>query len=249
MVTLPSCVWVGRGGVYVLAFALIVGLAAGVCAQEVLFPRPLHLVRSIDDPLSGGTVTIDQFCAGNRIVTVRGQRVSIADYGRQELTEIDRAAGTYSVTPFEAIAKSIPAASSSKKSDVEVRVNVSERVTLSRDALDVLIGAAYPNPRRAEHDAIVSAIRAKGGEKFRATANGNARNASVAEYALPVEQIATYDAGDGETVTIRDAVVRVAGDTVPPELLLIPPGATRVESARIRAARELRALDELPPQQ
>lgn len=247
MVTLPSFAWVGRGGVFVLAFLVSAGLAAGVCAQEVLFPRPLHLVRSIDDPLSGGAVTVDQYCAGNRIVTVRGQRVSIADYGRQELTEIDRAARTYSVTPFDAIAKSIPAASS-KKSDVKVRVNVSERVTLSRDALDVLIGAAYPNPRRAEHDAIVSAIRAKGGEKFRAAAS-NAKASSVAEYALPVEQIATYDAGGGETVTVRDAVVHVATDTIPPELLLIPPGATRVESARIRAARELRALDELPPQQ
>ena len=242
----PSFVRVGRGGVVVVALSVLLGVSGALSAQvaEVLFPRPLHLVRKIDDPLAGAAITVDQYCAGNRIVTVRGQRVAIADYGKQELTEIDRAAGTYSVTSFDALAKIAPAAR--KTARVEVEVTVSERIALSRDALDVLIGAAYPNPRRAEHDAIVSAITAKGG--LRARSSGSSAKA-VSEYALPTEQVATFDAGGGETVTVREAVVHIGGDAVPAEVLLIPPGATRVESPRLRAARELRALDELPPRQ
>src|SRR5438874_8531547 len=100
-------------------------------AVAVLFPKPIHFVRKVDDSISGKSVTFDQYCAGNRIVTVRGARVTIADYEKQELTEVDREAGTYSVTRFDEIAKAKPRAA---QSEAQVETNVNRDVALSRDA-------------------------------------------------------------------------------------------------------------------
>jgi hypothetical protein len=76
-----------------------------VAAERVLFPTPLHITRELSDPVSQKTSTIDEYCQGNRMVSVTGTRTAIADYGKGELTEIDFAAGTYSVTKFEQLAR------------------------------------------------------------------------------------------------------------------------------------------------
>ncbi len=73
-------------------------------AAEVLFPEPLHITREITDPISGSTVTVDEYCHGNRIGAVEGPRTAIVDYERGEITSIDRSRGTFSVTSFEAVA-------------------------------------------------------------------------------------------------------------------------------------------------
>jgi hypothetical protein len=83
------------------AAVLVVFIAPMAFAANALFPRPLHLVRRVDDPISNTTATIDEYCAGNRVVTIRGSKVAIADYDAQQLTEIDHAAQTWSVnSPF-----------------------------------------------------------------------------------------------------------------------------------------------------
>ncbi len=48
---------------------------------------------------------------------------------------------------------------------------------------------------------------------------------------------------DGETLTSRDAVVRVDSQTIPPAALLMPVGGSRVESRLLRLAKESDALD------
>lgn len=83
-------------------------VAPAVFAATVLFPRPLHLVRRVDDPISKTTATIDEYCGGNRVVTVRGSKVAIADYDAQQLTEIDHAAQTWSVTPLLILRSRVP---------------------------------------------------------------------------------------------------------------------------------------------
>ncbi|HEX9161126.1 MAG TPA: hypothetical protein VF980_05395 [Thermoanaerobaculia bacterium] len=86
-----------------VAIALVI--AAPVLAGSApLFPVPLHLVRRIEDPLAAGPVEIEEYCAGNKIITVNGSRTAIVDYERQELLEIDRSASTYSVVSFHDIA-------------------------------------------------------------------------------------------------------------------------------------------------
>jgi len=240
-------------------------LSSALSAAEVLFPQPLHLVRRIDDPVSRSTVTLHEYAAGNQLITVNGSRVAIADYDKQQITEIDRAAGTYSITRFDEIAtKAAPrrgisteAAKPKKKWTVsplagrsretfqleaedegKIEVGVDRSVSLSRAALEVLIGAAFPNQRSAAHDAILDAASRRAGG-----ISGNA--AGEERFALPREQSVTWEAA-GEKVTVRSTVVDVTNDLPPADLLTIPPGAQRVESRTTRLLRELENLDRIP---
>lgn len=243
------------------AFVLI----AASAAATVLFPEPIHLVRTIEEPIGGTTVTIEEYCAGNRIVSVRGETVSIIDFSAAaELTEIDRSTATWSKTPLAAVAGArramarttrvltIRAAGSRQSesgqmleifeaSDVDgrvarhIEVGVDRQVTLSRDAVETLIGASFPSSHTDVDDVILAA-----------SADHRAIAASVgpgdAVFALPVE-ITLAVTADGETLTTRNTIVRVDRRTVPPELLLIPTGATRVESRLVRFAKEAESLD------
>lgn len=73
----------------VLALSL---LGSSAYAQSVLFPAPLHLTRTIHDPLTDITQTIEEYYLGNRVVSVSNDRVTIADYEKSELISIDRKA-------------------------------------------------------------------------------------------------------------------------------------------------------------
>ena len=88
-------------------FCLVV--VPALLAAGPLFPTPLHLTRQVHDPISGKTTMLNEYGYGNRLISVRGGLTSIADYEKGELLEIDRDAGTYSITRFEAIAKATQA--------------------------------------------------------------------------------------------------------------------------------------------
>ena len=272
----PVYLGVWRGGTLVRlvtgAAVLLSAFVPAARAAEVLFPRPLHIVRRVEDPIAKTVTTIHEYCAGDQIVTVNGSRVAIADYGRQQLTEIDRAAGTYSVTPFAELAKAQPAAPQQKSAAVwtstprgvtgarngrsldsfelsrdgaeklTLDIGVDRNTRLSRAALEVLIGASYPNPRRDEHDAILR-VAAGGGDPAHRLKSA----AQTDDYALPFEESITIDAG-GSRVTMRNSVLDVRNELAPEELKLIPPGARKVESNAVRVAREMRELDQLPSQ-
>ncbi|HYC62645.1 MAG TPA: hypothetical protein VEK79_24050 [Thermoanaerobaculia bacterium] len=209
---------VGWAGVLLLS-------AFGAGAAELLFRQPRHFTRRIDDPISGTARLIEEYCAGNQVVTISGDSVAIADYAKQELIEIDRAAGTYSITSFDAIARAN--AHHTSNDDVSVTVRVDPAIALSRSAVEVLIGAAYPNQRRKEHEVTLGRSRGVVTQS--------------ADYALPVEQTIEHDG-----VTITNKIVAISADRVPQQALLIPPGAKLVESRITRLARELRDLDRLP---
>jgi hypothetical protein len=235
-----------RGGGRVVLFFLCAVFAPLLGAAEALFPTPLHLTRRIDDPFSGAPIVVEEYCAGNRVVTVRGERVVIADYERQELTEIDRAAATYSITRFDEIAQTLPPAENAKvntrsrklpgdrfelvvesnaKADAaiprtKIEVTIDRTVQLRKPALDVLLGAAYPYRPSAHHSGLMEA----------------------AGTGLPSEQITTHEF-DGRDVVVRNVITRVAEETVPPELTAIPPGAKRVESRFNLTRRTAEELD------
>jgi len=225
--------------------SLLVALAAFTASADVLFPAPIHLTRQVHDSIGGATVTIEQYCYGDRVVTIRGAQTSIADYRKGELTEIDRDERTYSVTRFDDLAKALRIAAppeDTPKAEWKIqrselrtnragevleaeldegttkrhtRVAVDRSVSLSKDALDVLIGAAYPNHQKAEDQIVVQA--AKGSSA----------------YALPVEQHTTFLAGE-DRAELRDVVVRVGSELAPPDLIAVPPDAKLVESQLLR---------------
>ena len=238
-----------------LLVSLVVVLAAAARA-DVLFPTPIHLTRQVHDSIGGATVTIEQYCHGNRVVSVSGTRTSIADYGTSELTEIDRDESTYSITRFDDVAKALRAgapmpdapkaewkiqssglnqlrtnrASEALEAELDegttkrhTRVAVDRSVSISKDALDVLIGAAYPNHRKAEDQIVEKAAKGQ------------------SAYALPVEQHTTFLIGE-DRAELREVVLRVGDELAPPDLVAIPPGAKLVESPLLQ---RMHAMEEL----
>lgn len=260
-------------------------------APRVLFPTNLHLTREIADPISGRTTTIEEYCAGNRMVAISGDKTVIVDYEKQEITEIDRRAGTYSVTRFDEMANAVAEAGGGRTAKLstdaapataaprrewtlsplgarggangrtleqyefvdggaakdamrrKVDVGIDRSVSLSREAVEVLIGAAYPNPVREEHEPV---LRAAAGA--RAAGRGIASNdtssaaADGETYGLPATQSFTYSES-GSELTFRTTITRVGTEAVPPDALLIPPAAKRVESKAATMRRQLRELD------
>lgn len=255
----------------------------GAAPARVLFPTNLHLTRQVEDPLSGKTVTIDEYCYGNRVVSVSSDKTVIADYDKQQITEINRKNGTYSVSRFDEVAEMIPQQSESSttarapigtesvkrdrwtatprgmrgaagrsvehfefaengEAKRKVEVGIDRSVALSEEAVEVLIGAAYPNPRREEHEPLLRAAGTRDASRIATNEAGASRDAA---YGLPVTQSFTYS-DSGTEVTFRTTITRVGAEGPPAELLIIPPAATRVESTAAAVRRQLHELD-LPP--
>jgi len=243
-------------------FALVFASAA---EAGPLFTKPLHVTRAVDEPLSGKSFVVEEYCFGNRVVTTRGDRTVIADYERREITEIDRANATYSVTKFDDVAAAhgprrvrtsdapLLRAGSERRGgrNVEVftaddraarlraEIAVDPTIELSRDAFDVVVGAAYPA------DGGPAADLARGAAKIsRVTASAAGTNAAD-RYGLPIEQIVRWDAA-GETITSSNRVTRVGEEMAPPDLIAIPPGARRIESHRLETRRLSDEIDSVP---
>lgn len=256
-------------------FALVSGLLASPSfAAAPLFPTPLHITRQVYDPISGKTSVLEEYGVGNRLISIRAELTSIADYEKGELIEIDRDAATYSITRFDAVAKATSAvgvaevqtkASASPRrmgmkptrmgrnaeffeADVEtgamkqrIEIAVDPSALVSKDALEVLLGAAYPGVRRAEHDAVFSAARS---QRQRGMAAEGVANEAV--FALPVEQIIHYDI-EGQQLEFRTSVVRLGNESPPSELVSIPAGARLVVSRYVAVTQELEQLERPAP--
>jgi hypothetical protein len=242
-------------------FALLMvfaALSAGVASgDEPLFPHPLHLTRVIEDPISRSEFSVDEYCVGSRVVTVRGERVFIADYQRQEMTEIDRSTSTYSITRFDEIARAAGSLAGSPPSDAQaigtspaassrgVRRGESGRdlevfeITQQDERVEVAVDRSV-TLTRAAFDVLTGAAfphRPRRNHELiarvsRRTSGREVQTdstADVATFGLPAEQITRWDF-EGRTVTLRSVVTRVGTEQPSPELLSIPPGARQVES-------------------
>jgi hypothetical protein len=253
----PFTARAGRKGVL---FVLVV-VAAIASADEVLFPEPLHFVRRLTG-IDGGVETLHEYCSGNQVVTVSEGRVVVADFTKQELLEIDRESATYAITSFAALAAAAPLPKTSQASwkaspsvarsgggsfvaeseGVTVELRAHERLTVSRRALDVLLGAAWPNQPPPGHDVVVEGLRAtRDPRRLEPVSNAAAEE----RFALPAARTVTARVGP-DVVRWKSEIVSVDNARVPPDALLIPVGARLVESVAERVKRELDQLDRLP---
>jgi hypothetical protein len=241
-----------------------------------LFPKPLHLTRRIDDPISRKSATVEEYYLGSRVVAVGNDEVVIIDYEKQEITEIDRARATYSITRFDQVAKArasfAPKHSTATATAVKpvvtslgsrasaagrsldtyeirdeathdtIQIGVDRGVPVSRAALDVLLGAAYPGSPLRSHDAIVSAAAAPAS---RTRAQSTSTSGGDVSYGLPADQSMTYEF-EGQKITLQSSVTRIGDEAVPPDLLLIPSGAQRTESHLSALPRLVNELDRKP---
>jgi hypothetical protein len=249
-----------RAAAKALCALVCVAVVSSAFAAGAIFPTPLHLTREVHDPISGNTVVLNEYGYGNRLVSVRGDVTAIADYEKGELTEIDRRAGTYSVTRFETIAKAVqlqgkpdgeaPVAGEMMRAERElkplgakatksgrtaeffradnVEVAVDRSVRVSKEALEVLLGTAYPGTRSQQHDLVMSAARGQ-----------------QQDYALPLEQQFELGAGN-ERVAFRSTVLRVGSEPPPADVVAIPAGARLVVSRTAAVLDELERLDSPP---
>ena len=271
----------GRAGRAGILSILVANFAFG--ATEVLFPAPLHITRELTDPISGSKTVIDDYCHGNRVVSVNGRRTAIAEYDRNVVTTIDFEAGTYSVTKFDELARAwegAPGAASSRRGvssnarqsnepqwRVEpkggrvvasrpgesmearledahgrqvVQMTADSQLRVSRAAAEVLLGTAYPNRPDPSSEVLLNALRSK---QSRIGSNGEA---APAEFHIPLEHVTRHEFG-GESVEIRNVVMRIGSELPPPDILAVPPGAKLVEAHALAARRILEELDGVRP--
>lgn len=251
---------------------ITIGAVVVLAAQAVLFPQPVHLTRQITDPFAAAPIVVEQYCYGNRVVTVRGARTTIADYERNELTEIDRDAATYSITAFEDVAKATAGAHSAaakatpKKKEWAVRPKAARASKLGRNAEVYELALEAPMQSETIEVSIDRSVQfspaaaevvlgmaypankhadAEAVMKVARTRQGVRSEAAGSEndsVGLPVEQITRIDV-EGERLEHRDVVVHVGKELPEPALLALPPNATRVESRLTMRTRVLEELD------
>ncbi len=254
----------------VCAFALM-----GQTERKAIFSEPLHLVKEIEDPLSGVTMTVDEYFVGNRTIAINGDRVAISDYGEGTITEIDHAAGTYSIATFEAIAEArqLMRVNTSRRLAAEslprhemvaprkvagrvaetfrttfeegelrrVEVSFDPQIELSREAIDVITGAAWPNePGRASLAAAEMARKSDGSIR-----TSSAGSSAASRYRLPLAETLEFEL-DGERLELVTRTVRVDRDLPPSEQITIPADARKVEAHLIRIQKMSEELDRLP---
>ena len=122
-----------------------------------------------------------------------------------------------------------------------VEIGVDRSVRLSREALEVILGAAYPGIRRGEHDLSLSAA----GPRLPVASASQSSPAAEQFYALPIEQVLRFEV-DGQELEFRNTVVRVGDEAPPADLVAIPAGAQLVVSRLVEVAREIERLEQPP---
>lgn len=255
---------------------LLMSVSIGAnAAERLLFPNPLHITRRIVDPISGSTTTIDEYCYGNRVISVSGDVTAIADYEKGELTRIDRARSTYSVTRFDEIARSRGASHARLDAGtdewtmrdggtVSVAGGTGEQVEAERrdgegsQSVRVVVDRSRRLSRAAAEVLLGAAypnardevadrmLRALGPRRSERIASQSlAAPENHTDHGFPLEQIVRYEIA-GETLEIRNSVTRIGSELPPPDKLEIPPGAKLVELQSITTTRMLEELDRLP---
>ncbi len=129
-----------------------------------------------------------------------------------------------------------PAASPLEK----VEVGIDGTVRLSKDALEVILGSAYPRTRSDESELVLQAAHGSHDRNPRIQSASAAPAADT--YGLPVDQSMTYHVG-GRTVEIHNVVTRVGNEPPPEEAVAIPNGAKRVDAHAVETQRVQDQLD------
>ena len=94
----------------------------------------------------------------------------------------------------------------------------------------------------AAAEVLLGALRSK---QSRVASNAEA---APADYHLPLEQVVRHEVG-GETIEVRNVVLRVGAEMPSADVLTVPVGARLVESDAIAARRMLDELDGVRPAQ
>ena len=119
-------------------------------------------------------------------------------------------------------------------------MTIDRAISVSRDALDVIVGSAYPNAGSPEAGR-VRMVAAREGSSTRLRSQAS----ESADYGLPVENTTTISTPAGD-VTFGSVVIRIGHEVAPEALMTIPADFRQIESPRGRSKRLLEELDRLP---
>ena len=255
----------------IFCFAILVAIPFAATADEPLFPQRLHIVRVVDDPVAGRSMTVEEYYAGNRVVAISGELVAIADYAAETLTRIDRAAGTFSVARFADLAVArgelVPerrlamASESSTPLARGTATHVGRSAELYRVELgdgsvsvEIAVDRSFVLSTKALEVVAGSAWPAVPTPQGRAILSATAPSSelrgiasqSVRAHGLPVLVRTTFRMGS-DSLTVENRVESIDSSTIPPELIAIPPGASEVPHPDVEAARRLRELETVAP--
>lgn len=248
------------------AFVVCLSLAASGMAAEALFAHPLHLTREIEDPFTGKSVRVEEYCSADRVVSVRGSRVSIADYTKGELIEIDHERETYSIATFEQIAAANGKGANARSAQVPAgkwtRQSMASRgvagrmaaiVEVRRDSksqkerTELALDPSFPLTRSAFEVLIGASYPQRHTPEhdaiIEASVQTSAASRTTEQFAFPLQLITEHEI-DGEKIRIANRVLSIDSQIVPVTLLQLPP--TRVESPLVERQRLLDELDRLP---
>jgi len=265
-VRFPSSVagWVRRGSI------LAAASMAMTASADVLFPDPLHVVRQIHDPIAGVTYTVDEYCHGDRIITVRGAVTVIVDYRLDQITEIDRHNGTFSMTSFADVARATPAQGipsvikaageprtlGMKQSADGRQLEAYEFISIADDQ-QVVITVGVDRKTALSLAAVEALLGATFPNRRSLTHDAIMRVAvprtgtrreqtsAMADVALPSEHSVTYEVA-GERLVYRSTALAVDHRVIPDELVNIPPGSRQVETRLTAIPRAIEELDHPP---
>ncbi|HEX7708970.1 MAG TPA: hypothetical protein VF701_21115 [Thermoanaerobaculia bacterium] len=262
----------GARSLRVTCLVLLLCLPSFAFAAGALFPEPLHLTREISDPISGTTTVVDEYCHGNRIVSISGSRTAIVEHEKGTVTIIDFAAGTWSSATFEELArvrssgnrvKRAPTARNEWRTEPRNQRTVASRsadtfearrtdegstqiIHIAADRQIVLSRTAIEALLGVGHpnpsDPLSEAVIGALRETERRAVSNAASNTTDRLYRLPLEHVVRFETG-GEVVETRNVVTRVGDELPPPDRLAIPQGAMRIEMPAIAAHRLLEELD------
>jgi hypothetical protein len=252
-------------------FAILIAIPFAATAAEPLFPQPLHIVRVIDDPIAGRSMTVEEYYAGNRVVAVSDERVAIADYAAETLTRIDRATGTFSIVRFADLAAArgelVPERRLAMSSESSTPLPPGTATHLGRSvelhkadlgdaagSVEIAVDRSFILSTKALEVVTGSAWPAVPTPQGQAILSATAPSSelrgiasqSFRAHGLPVLVRTTFRIGS-DSLTVENRVESTSSATVPPELIAIPPGASEVPHPGVEAARRLRELETIAP--
>jgi len=242
--------------------------SASAHAATPLFPKAFHVVREINDSLTGHVTRVDEYYAGDQVITINGDKTAIADYAKQELTEIDRGKATYGTATFAQLAAALPAQTvkpAATKPVIERRgqdrragrnvdvmtaddtsnalhaeIAVDHSIVLSKDAFEVVAGAAFPRNGGPAADLL------RGAAQNPRSRTSSESTTSGDTFAMPIEQTLRWSL-HGQSVEATTRVITIDDQQPSPQLIVIPAGARRVEAKAIEAKRIAADADALVP--
>lgn len=223
-----------------LALAVSLPLAAQTAAP---ITRPLHIQRTVHDPISGSVSEIDEYYVGHSVIAVRGERIVIIDRAKRTRTEIDRARGTWSEAALDA-SPLAPRTAQRRQPQIRAReLDADGTVHLELDDSELRSIAIDVDRRTPLSPSLVAAITGGDATTPLTRVVVDAASEGTERAFLPSRIERTFELA-GETLVMIEELRFIAWEAPPADLIRLPDGAKREISRTERLEQALADFEE-----